>query len=491
MTTSAGRRGTFFGKENITTLDAPKSSVKDAINDRTSKYDQENLLNGLKNGSTNSIPDSYVGYSNIPNHAFRRAVRQGFDFNLMVVGETGLGKSTFINTLFLTDVYGPDYPGPSMKAKGAVKVRSTTVSLQEDGVTLRLSIIDTPGFGECVDNSECWKPIVDYIDARFDDYMTAEGRVSRDSRKIADTRVHACLYFLAPTGHRLKSLDAECLKRIQDKVNVIPVIGKADCLTPDECKEFKKNILADLQHHQIRIYDFVEGDKTNGETKTDSERSRMRGLRDRIPFAVVGANTYITNTAGNRVRARIYPWGTVEVENVEHNDFAVLSYYLIQLQMQNLREVTHRQHYENYRAAKLSGIAQDSNFKTHDGQDPMMLMDAEKREHEQKLRKMEADMEAVFAQKVAEKSQKQKEFEADLLRRAEQMREQLRQEEAAHEMERRAFEEQKARWEEAWREWDIGADLAHSTAGGGLGERVLSEVIKERSKTEKKRKGLF
>lgn len=41
---------------------------------------------------------------------------------------------------------------------------------------------------------------MDYIDARFDDYMTAEGRVSRDSRKIADTRVHACLYFLAPTG---------------------------------------------------------------------------------------------------------------------------------------------------------------------------------------------------------------------------------------------------------------------------------------------------
>ena len=62
--------------------------------------------------------------------------------------------------------------------------------------------------------------------------------------------------------------------------------------------------------------------------------------------------------------------------------------------------MTHRRHYENYRAAKLSGIAQDSNFKTHDGQDPMMLMDAEKREHEQKLRKMEADMEAVFAQKV-------------------------------------------------------------------------------------------
>lgn len=63
--------------------------------------------------------------------------------------------------------------------------------------------------------------------------------------------------------------------------------------------------------------------------------------------------------------------------------------------------MTHRQHYENYRSAKLSGIAQESNFKTHDGQDPMMLMDAEKREHEQKLAKMKADMEAVFTQKVS------------------------------------------------------------------------------------------
>lgn len=63
--------------------------------------------------------------------------------------------------------------------------------------------------------------------------------------------------------------------------------------------------------------------------------------------------------------------------------------------------MTHRQHYEKYRAAKLSGIAQESHFTTRDGQDPMMAMEGEKREHEAKLGKMKADMEAVFAQKVA------------------------------------------------------------------------------------------
>ena len=68
MSTSASRRGNFFGKEVLTSLDAPKPIIKDSVIDKSSKYDQENILNGLKNGSNTAIPDSYVGYSNIPNH---------------------------------------------------------------------------------------------------------------------------------------------------------------------------------------------------------------------------------------------------------------------------------------------------------------------------------------------------------------------------------------------------------------------------------------
>jgi septin family protein len=34
----------------------------------------------------------------------RRAVRQGFTFTVMVMGQSGLGKSTFINSLFLRDL---------------------------------------------------------------------------------------------------------------------------------------------------------------------------------------------------------------------------------------------------------------------------------------------------------------------------------------------------------------------------------------------------
>jgi len=39
-----------------------------------------------------------------------------------VVGESGLGKSTLINSLFLTDLYSSAYPGPSSRMKKTVKV---------------------------------------------------------------------------------------------------------------------------------------------------------------------------------------------------------------------------------------------------------------------------------------------------------------------------------------------------------------------------------
>ena len=48
--------------------------------------------------------------------------------------------------------------------------------------------------------------------------------------QLPDSRVHVCLYFIAPSGHGLKPLDVEFMKRLHDKVNVVPVIGKSGML---------------------------------------------------------------------------------------------------------------------------------------------------------------------------------------------------------------------------------------------------------------------
>ncbi len=41
---------------------------------------------------------------------------------------------------------------------------------------------------------------------------------------------------------RLKPLDIEFMRQLHDKVNIIPLIAKADTMTPDECHRFKQQV---------------------------------------------------------------------------------------------------------------------------------------------------------------------------------------------------------------------------------------------------------
>lgn len=49
----------------------------------------------------------------------------------------------------------------------------------------------------------------------------------------------------------------------------------------------------------------------------------FRYIKEAIPFAVVGS-TQTFEVKGKKVRGRVYPWGVVEIENIEHNDFVKL-----------------------------------------------------------------------------------------------------------------------------------------------------------------------
>ena len=62
-----------------------------------------------------STPD-YIGFANLPNQVHRKAVKKGFEFTIIVVGESGLGKSTLIDSLFQTDLY-PNRVVPNAKGQ--------------------------------------------------------------------------------------------------------------------------------------------------------------------------------------------------------------------------------------------------------------------------------------------------------------------------------------------------------------------------------------
>ena len=76
-------------------------------------------------------------------------MKRGFDFTLMVVGESGLGKSTLVNSLFLSELYSDRKVAPvDERIKKTVEIQKTTMEIEEKGVKLRLTIVDTPGFGD-------------------------------------------------------------------------------------------------------------------------------------------------------------------------------------------------------------------------------------------------------------------------------------------------------------------------------------------------------
>ena len=64
---------------------------------------------------------------------------------------------------------------------------------------------------EVIDNSKCWDPVINFVESRYEEFLDAETRVNRVP--LSDTRVHACLYFIAPSGHGLKPLDVEFMRR--------------------------------------------------------------------------------------------------------------------------------------------------------------------------------------------------------------------------------------------------------------------------------------
>lgn len=217
--------------------------------------------------------------------------------------------------------------------------------------------------------------MIDFIESKYEEYLTAESRVLR--KAMPDNRVHTCLYFIAPSGHGLKPLDVEFMQRLHDKVNIIPVVAKADTMTPEEIQLFKRQILNEIAQHKIKIYDFPEP------LEDEEEAKALKLLRTRVPFAVVGANAII-EVDGRKVRGRRYPWGIAEgknkkfkekknvlinsfsilVENLEHCDFIALRNMVVRTHLQDLKDVTNNVHYENYRCRKLAGLGNDGKART-------------------------------------------------------------------------------------------------------------------------------
>ncbi|KAG8858783.1 cell division control protein [Tulasnella sp. 330] len=292
---------------------------------------------------------AYVGFDSITRQIEYKLLKRGFQFNVIVVGQTGLGKSTLINTIFashLIDSKGRlEHDEP---VRQTTEIQAVSHVIVENGVRLRLNIVDTPGYGDQINNEGCWDPIIKYIKDQHSAYLRKELTAMRD-KHIQDTRIHCALFFINPTGHSLRPIDVIVMKKLSEVVNVVPIIAKADSLTLDEREAFKQRIRAEMQFHNIRLYPFDTEDNDPEELELNQQ------IRNIIPFAIVGSERNVI-IDGVAVRARKNRWGVINVEDENHCEFVHLRNFLTRTHLQDLIETTAQIHYEAFRSKQLLAL---------------------------------------------------------------------------------------------------------------------------------------
>jgi septin family protein len=145
---------------------------------------------------------------------------------------------------------------PSTHNEPKVVLNSNSFELNENGVKLKLTLIETSGYGDQINKQHSHEEILKYLDDKFELYVQEELNVKRNFRQINDSRVHLCLYFICPTGHSLKALDLNTMKALDKKVNIVPIIAKADTISKTELVEFKRQIMQELTNNEVNIYKF-------------------------------------------------------------------------------------------------------------------------------------------------------------------------------------------------------------------------------------------
>uniref|UniRef100_A0A8C5KJQ5 Septin 14 n=1 Tax=Jaculus jaculus TaxID=51337 RepID=A0A8C5KJQ5_JACJA len=298
----------------------------------------------------------HFGFECLPTQLVTKSLQKGFTFNILCVGETGIGKSTLINTLFNTNL--KDSKSSHFYSNVGLKVK--TYELLERNVPLKLTIVKTVGYGDQLSKEASYKPVVEYIDAQFELYLQEELKIKRSLADFHDSRIHVCLYFIAPTGHSLKTLDLITMKSIDSKVNIIPLIAKADALSKSDLQRFKSNVMRELISSGIRLYQFPAYDETSAQA-------------------------------------------SASVENENHCDLVKLRDILLCTNMEDLKEQTHTYLYESYRSNKLQKLGFTDVGPDNQPVSFQELYKAKRQEFYDQCKKEEAELKQRFMQRVKEK----------------------------------------------------------------------------------------
>lgn len=65
------------------------------------------------------------------------------------------------------------------------------------------------------------------------------------------------------------------MKKLQEKVNIIPVIAKSDTVTKAELVKFKAKVIAEMKTNKISLYEFPTDDEVVRELNATTNVSQI------------------------------------------------------------------------------------------------------------------------------------------------------------------------------------------------------------------------
>ncbi|XBW36398.1 hypothetical protein QEN19_001978 [Hanseniaspora menglaensis] len=314
----------------------------------------------------------------------RKIVQKGIQFCVLLLGESGLGKNTFINNLSNKVIFekelSEDDPEHAHLEPG-FEIFSKQIFLRENNSTpINLDLVLTKGLGDNINNSDIPNQIKEYLDNQFELVLNEENRINRKT-KLVDTRPHVCLYFIKATSRGLCEFDIILMKKICEKVNLLPIIAKGDLFTDEELLLNKQLILKDIKSFNIKIYQFNDdllsdtflsdfyvyqkNESLNKATTSMSLYSEDTRIEDMLPFSVVCSNDTVSDSEvdeNTAVHVRKYDWGNIIIEDPQSSDFIFLKNIILGSHLQDLKDHTHNTLYENYRTKKLMQTEKTNNI---------------------------------------------------------------------------------------------------------------------------------
>ncbi|CAD8183168.1 unnamed protein product [Paramecium octaurelia] len=236
----------------------------------------------------------------------------------MVVGQSGLGKSTFIDVLL------------KKKLGNGQIIRDSTLQIQEiqgiinqNDLTLNIKFIDTPGFKHQYSLRSWLKLLCGYIKNQFKSYQQRQNQQYESKEKFQqlsqqefDERVHVCFYFFS--GPRIQTEDLQALKKISGLVNVIPILAKGDSYTKNEIIQLKQQFNDMINHYHIDLF----------KCQCNNNFQEKSQFGPTLPYVIISSVEQFQ--VGNLlIYGRKFPWGICDIFNPQHSDLIILYKSLI------------------------------------------------------------------------------------------------------------------------------------------------------------------